>query len=86
MRQQTELVKEITVMSEDSKKIIDEITMIQGDIDKYQLHIDHWVKKIEDLRNIVEKVKKVREPFKIKATNMSKIKDYLAKEIKKQKS
>ena len=53
MKQQTDLVKELSIMSEDSKKIIDDITVIEGDIDKYQLHIDHWTKKIEDLRSIV---------------------------------
>lgn len=47
-------------MSEESKKIIDDISVIEGDIDKYQLHIDLWIKKIEDLRNTVEKVKKVK--------------------------
>ena len=40
-------------MSEDSKKIIDDITVIEGDIDKYQGHIDEWIKKIEDMRNTV---------------------------------
>lgn len=73
-------------MSEESKKIFDDITVIEGDIDKYQSHIDVWIKKVEDLRSTVEKVKKVRDPFKLKAANMSKIKDYLTKEIKKQKS
>jgi hypothetical protein len=37
------------------------------------------------MRSIVEKIKKVREPFKIKASNMSQVKDYLAKEIRRQK-
>lgn len=79
MKQQAELVKEITIMSKQSKKIIDDITVIEGDIDTYQTHIDQWIKKIEDLRGIVEKVKKVREPFRLKANNMSKIKEHLAK-------
>ena len=72
-------------MSEDSKKIIDDITVIEGDIDKYQGHIDEWIKKIEDMRNTVQKINKVRDPFKIKAANMSQIKDYLAKQIRRQK-
>ena len=38
------------------------------------------------MRGIVEKVKKVRGTFKVKAGNMSKIKDHLTKEIKKMKS
>ena len=59
--------------------------MIEGDIDKYQVHIEEWIKKIEDLRVIVERVKKVKEPFRMKAQNMSKIKEYLGKEIKRQK-
>lgn len=46
MKQQSDLVKEIQIMSEDSKKIIDDITVIEGDIDKYQGHIDSWIKKI----------------------------------------
>ena len=85
MKQQTDIVKEITLMSVESKKIIDDITVIEGDIDKYQVHIDQWIRKIEEVRNVVEKVKKVREPFRLKAANMTKIKDYLAKEIKKKK-
>jgi hypothetical protein len=85
MKQQTELVREITIMSEESKKIIDDITVIEGDIDKYQVHIDVWIKRIEEMRGTVEKVKKVREPFRIKTANMSRIKDHIAKEIKKLK-
>ena len=61
-------------MSQESKKIIDDITVIEGDIDKYQTHIDTWIKKIDDLTSIVEKVNKVRKPFHRKAHSLTKIK------------
>ncbi len=40
-------------MSIESKKIIDDISVIETDIDKYQVHIDEWTKKIQDLRTTV---------------------------------
>ncbi len=72
-------------MSEDSKKIIDDIATIESDIDKYQTHIDNWIKKIEKMTAIVSKVKSTRDPLKLKATNIYKLRDYLQKEIKKNK-
>jgi uncharacterized protein YoxC len=83
MRQQSELVKEIRSMAVDSKKIIDDITVIETDIDKYQGHIDEWIRKIEELGNNVGKIRSSRTPFRIKASNITKFKEHLSKEIKK---
>lgn len=77
MTQQQELVKGIKQMSNQSKKMIDDISVIQTDIDKYQLHIDEWIKKVSDMQIFVDKIKSVEGSFKIKATNLSKLKDYL---------
>lgn len=85
MTQQTQLVKEINSMAHESKKIIDDITVIETEIEKYQVHIDQWIKKIEDVSSAVEKIRGVEKPFKIKASNVSKLKDYLMKEVKKNK-
>lgn len=70
-------------MSEDSKKIIDDITVIENDIDKYQSHIDQWIKKIDQMTGIVSKIKSTKAPFKAKAANLYKIRHHLQKEIKK---
>lgn len=85
MRQQSELVKEIQVMSEESRKIIEDISVIESDIDKYQAHIDHWIRKIDGMAAVVAKIRSTRQPLKTKATSIHKLKDYLQKEIKKNK-
>jgi uncharacterized protein YoxC len=53
MGQQTHLVKEINGMAHESKKIIDDISGIETEIEKYQVHIDQWIKKIEDVSKAV---------------------------------
>ena len=85
MKQQSDLVREIQVMSEDSRKIIEDITLIENDIDRYQTHIDQWIRKIDSMASIVGKIRSTREPLKVKATNIYKLKDYLQKEIKRNK-
>ena len=79
MKQQTDLVRDIKIMSEDSKKIIDDISVIEVDIEKYMAHIEEWSKKMEDLRGTVGKIKSVREGYNKKAVNVAKLKDYLHK-------
>lgn len=59
--------------------------MIEADIDKYQDHIDNWIKKINGMAGNVQKIRGTLEPFKIKSNNVSKLKDYLQKEIKRNK-
>ena len=66
-------------MAEESKKIIDDITVIQKDIDKYQVHIDDWIKKIDLLGSSVQKISGTKDSFQIKANNIMKIKEYLTK-------
>lgn len=70
-------------MSEDSRKIIEDITLIENDIDKYQGHIDHWINKIDSITAVVNKIRSTRDPLAIKASNIHKLKDYLQKEIKR---
>jgi uncharacterized coiled-coil protein SlyX len=53
MAQQTELVREINGMAVESKKIIDDISGIETEIEKYQTHIDQWIRKIEDVSKAV---------------------------------
>jgi len=36
-------------MSEESKKIIDEINVIEVELDKYHVQIDNWIKTISDM-------------------------------------
>jgi len=85
MAQQTELVREINGMAVESKKIIDDISGIETEIEKYQTHIDQWIRKIEEVSRAVEKIRGVEKPFKVKARNVSKLKEYLMKELKKGK-
>lgn len=85
MAQQTQLVKQINGMAQESKKIIDDISVIETEIEKYQTHIDQWLKKIEEVGNAVEKIRGVEKPFRVKAANVGKLKDYLMKEVKKNK-
>ena len=59
--------------------------MIESDIDKYQSHIDSWLKKIEKMGSTVAKIKSTRDPLKLKASNIYKLREYLQKEIKKNK-
>ena len=66
-------------MAEESKKIIDDISVIQKDIDKYQVHIDDWIKKIDLLGSSVHKISGTKDSFQIKANNIMKIKEYLTK-------
>jgi hypothetical protein len=46
-------------MGIESKKMIDDISIIENDIDKYQLHIDEWIKKVSDIQTFVDKIKAV---------------------------
>ena len=78
MQQQNELVKDLKNMSEESKKIIDEINVIEVELDKYHVQIDNWIKTISDMQSFVAKVQVVQEPFEKKCKNMSKLKDFLS--------
>jgi hypothetical protein len=40
MKQQNEIVKDIKIMSEESRKIINDISVIETDLEKYQVHVD----------------------------------------------
>ena len=64
-------------MAEESKAIIQDLTNIETEIDKYHEHIEEWIKRIEESGPIVEKIKSVEPGFKKKATNFAKLKDYL---------
>ena len=78
MEQQNELVKDIKLMAEESRKIIDEISGVEAELDKYQGQIDAWIKTIGDMESFVSKVNGVREPFEKRCKNLSKLKDYLS--------
>lgn len=65
-------------MSEESKKIIDEINVIEVELEKYQVQIDAWIKNISDMEPFVSKIKVVNKPFEAKCKNMAKLKEYLA--------
>lgn len=83
MKYQMDLVKEIKIMSEESKKIITDIEIIEGDIEKYQTHVDIWSKKIEEMSDVVGKIKGNKESFLKRAENIGKLRDHLTKELKK---
>ena len=74
MEQQNELVKDLKFMAEESKKIIDDISIIEVELDKYQVQIDMWIKTIADMEGFVSKVKGVREPFEKRSKNLNKLK------------
>lgn len=57
------MVKDLKYMSEESKKIIDEINVIEGELEKYQGQIDTWIKNILEMEGFVSKVRATREPF-----------------------
>lgn len=74
MEQQNELVKDLKFMAEESKKIIDDISVIEVELEKYQVQIDTWIKTITDMEGFVSKVKGVREPFEKRSKNLAKLK------------
>lgn len=64
-------------MSQESKQIIEDLNNIEGEIDKYQTHIDEWIKKIQELSGCVDKIRSVEGSFKKKAANMGRLKEFL---------
>lgn len=46
MKEQNELVRDLKVMTQESKKIIDDIVVIEDEIDNYQGQIEGWLKNI----------------------------------------
>lgn len=85
MKEQNELVKDLKYMSEESRKIINDIVGIEDEIQNYQGQIESWIKNIGELQDFVEKVKSQKDPFKQKAQNMSKLKDCLHTEKQKRR-
>jgi uncharacterized protein YoxC len=77
MVQQNELVKDLKLMSEESKKIIDEINVIEADLEKYQVQIDGWIKNVSEMEAFVSKVRGARGPLEKKCKNMTKLKEFL---------
>lgn len=50
-------------MSEESKKIIDDIEIMETDIEQYQTHIDTYSKKLEEMSSMVGKIRGNKEAF-----------------------
>ena len=77
MTEQNELVRDLKVMTQESKKIIDDIVVIEDEIDNYQGQIEGWLKNISELEKLVSKVKASEPLFKRKSENMSKLREFL---------
>ena len=63
-------------------QIVGEISSIETEIDKYQGHIDEWIKKTKEIGEVSDRIRSAVEPFRLKANNISKFKHYLSKEVK----
>lgn len=81
-KEQNAIVKEIKKMSLESHKMIEDITNIETEIDTYQNSIEDWLKKIGSLATLASKIQTARQTFARKAANITRLKDYLAKDLK----
>lgn len=77
MGQQNELVKDLKAMSEDSKKIIEDISVIEVEIEKYQEQIGQWIKTVTEMEVFVSKVTGLKESYTARCSGMAKLRDYL---------
>ena len=77
MGQQNELVRDLKSMSEDSRKIIEDITVIEAEIERYQDQIGVWIKTVTEMEVFVNKVTGLKESYAKRCKGMAKLRNEL---------